>query len=526
VASPEHALPRGTAPSDRARANAPHAAQHVRLHADHTVQFYEDDHSVSVAAADFLSRGLTSGQRAIVIATPEHAKTITSQLATCGVDIDVARSDGRLTVLDARATLDSFMRASMPDPELFFSTVATVLGRRVGRAHSTSTRAYGEMVDLLWREGNTPAALRLEDLWNDLLPRHDVSLFCAYSMASFYRESDAERIRDICDRHTRIIPLGGQTHTETLTPHVELSVLRERTRSYEADARQREQLEQRLRDTVIRLQEREEDLSAAVAVRDLALSRERTAREEAECARADAERARATAEQASRAKSEFLAVMSHELRTPLNAIGGYAELMELGMHGPVTAQQRDDLDRIQRSQRLLLGLINEVLNYTRIESGHVQYRTEKIVVAELLRMTEALVSPQLRGKGVRHDIMLCPPDVVCIGDAERVQQVLINLLSNAAKFTRTGGMIFVDAERRGNDVLIHVRDTGIGIPHDKLAHIFEPFVQVDAAYTRTRDGIGLGLAISRDLARGMHGDLTVESTVGVGSTFTLRMPAA
>ena len=116
--------------------------------------------------------------------------------------------------------------------------------------------------------------------------------------------------------------------------------------------------------------------------------------------------------------------------------------------------------------------------------------------------------------------------MACVGDAEKVQQVLINLLSNAAKFTRTGGMIFVDAERRGNDVLIHVRDTGIGIPHDKLAHIFEPFVQVDAAYTRTRDGIGLGLAISRDLARGMHGELTVESTVGVGSTFTLRLPAA
>jgi signal transduction histidine kinase len=426
-------------------------------------------------------------------------------------------ASGRLLVRDARKTLETFMRGSMPDPELFNAAMAAT----VGAANTTTSaiRAYGEMVDILWREGNTAAAIRLEDLWNDLLMRHDVALFCAYSMASFYRESDADGIRDICDRHTHIIPLGGQTQSATLTPQLELSLLRERARVYEAEVRQREELEHRLRDTVIRLQEREEELNEALDARDLALSRERIAREETE-------RARVEAQHASRAKSDVLAVMSHELRTPLNAIGGYAELMELGVHGPVTPQQREDLDRIRRSHRMLLGLINEVLNYSRVESGDVQYHIEAVRVTDAFQMTEALVSPQLRAKGVRYETRPCPADLTCLADAEKLQQVLLNLLSNAAKFTRTGGMILVDAERRGADVLIHVRDTGIGIAQDKLAQIFEPFVQVDAQYTRTRDGVGLGLAISRDLACGMRGELTAESTVGMGSTFTLRLPAA
>jgi signal transduction histidine kinase len=219
--------------------------------------------------------------------------------------------------------------------------------------------------------------------------------------------------------------------------------------------------------------------------------------------------------------------MSHELRTPLNAIGGYAELMEMGVHGPVTPEQRADLARIQRSQRHLLGLINGVLNYAKIDAGVVHYDVADVPLADVLPTCEALVAPQARARRLelRQD-----PDAgahTVRADREKVQQILLNLLSNAIKFTEPGGRIDVLTSAGPPGVVrIVVADTGSGIPPDMLRRVFEPFVQVDAQLTRAQEGTGLGLAISRDLARGMGGDLTVESTLGEGSAFTLTLPRA
>ena len=250
------------------------------------------------------------------------------------------------------------------------------------------------------------------------------------------------------------------------------------------------------------------------------------ARAEAEAARREAERARAEAEEANRAKSQFLAVMSHELRTPLNAIGGYAELLEMGIRGPVTQAQRSDLQRIQTSQRHLLGLINEVLNYARIETGTVHYDLADVPVREVLGVAESLVAPQARAKGLALVLSECPPELAARADPEKLRQIIVNLLSNAVKFTAPGGRVEVRCAREDAWVAVRVRDTGIGIPADKLDAIFDPFVQVRADLTRTAEGTGLGLAISRDLARGLGGDLDVESVPGAGSTFVLTLPAA
>ena len=241
----------------------------------------------------------------------------------------------------------------------------------------------------------------------------------------------------------------------------------------------------------------------------------------------EAERAaRAEAEAANRTKGEFLAVMSHELRTPLNAIGGYAELMEMGIRGPVTPQQAEDLRRIQASQRHLLRLVNEVLNYARIETGSVHYDLADVPLTAVVASVEPLVAPQLAAKGLTYSVRACDPAPVARADREKVRQVLLNLLSNAVKFTDPGGRVEVSCEAAGERALIRVRDTGIGIAPHELQRVFEPFVQVNASLTRTQEGTGLGLAISRDLARGMGGDLTAESETGVGSTFTLILPAA
>ena len=242
-----------------------------------------------------------------------------------------------------------------------------------------------------------------------------------------------------------------------------------------------------------------------------------------------AEAARAEAVSANRAKGEFLAVMSHELRTPLNAIDGYAELMELGIRGPLTAEQRQDLGRIRKSQKSLLGLINGVLNYARVEAGAVHYEMETVVVEEVLATCEALTLPQVHAKGLGLTREPALSSLAVHADREKLQQVVLNLLSNAIKFTSAGGTITLrcaPAEVDGAPMVrIMVRDTGIGIAPNQLARVFEPFVQVDSELTRTRDGAGLGLAISRDLARGMGGDLTAESALGGGSSFLLTLQA-
>jgi signal transduction histidine kinase len=253
----------------------------------------------------------------------------------------------------------------------------------------------------------------------------------------------------------------------------------------------------------------------------------------------EAERARAEAESANRAKSQFLATMSHELRTPLNAIQGHVQLLEMELHGPVTDAQRDALARVERAQQHLLSLIDEVLGYARLESGRVEYDVRPVRVVDVVADVLPMVESQLAAKGIAFAIQLAEPAAerptgveatVVLADREKLAQVLINLLSNAAKFTPAGGRVTISVDgvtTRGGDVVqLRVTDTGIGIPADKLEAIFEPFVQVRGPYMPGAGGTGLGLAISRDLARGMGADLRAESVEGEGSSFVVTLRRA
>jgi len=240
------------------------------------------------------------------------------------------------------------------------------------------------------------------------------------------------------------------------------------------------------------------------------------------------QQARSRADVANRAKSEFLAAMSHELRTPLNAIAGYADLIDMGLRGPVTPEQREDIARIKRSQQHLLGIINDILNFSRAEAGQITYDIGAVPISEVLDQVAHMIEPQANGKGLRLELGRCPTNAVAWADKAKVQQIMLNLVSNAVKFTPSG-VVSMSCEIGGadqNQLLLTVRDSGIGIPTEQLNRIFEPFVQVGRSLTYSHEGTGLGLAISRDLARAMGGEITVTSKVGVGSVFTLSLPSA
>ncbi|MEP6731686.1 MAG: ATP-binding protein [bacterium] len=247
--------------------------------------------------------------------------------------------------------------------------------------------------------------------------------------------------------------------------------------------------------------------------------------------------ARIEAEAASRAKSDFLAIMSHELRTPLNAILGYSELIELGISGDVSDTMRDQVGRIRHSAKHLLSLVNDILDLAKVEAGRFSVANVSAVASEAISSALSLIQPQAEARNLTLVVNKAIEELPrYIGDGERVRQIMVNLLSNAVKCTEPGGTITVDGAlattpdqdarlQPRTHIRISVADTGPGIPAEKLRAIFEPFVQADTGPTRSREGSGLGLTIGQRFARAMGGDLTVRSTLGEGSTFSLWLPA-
>lgn len=240
----------------------------------------------------------------------------------------------------------------------------------------------------------------------------------------------------------------------------------------------------------------------------------------------EADALRVSADAANRAKSDFLGGMSHELRTPLNAIGGYTDLIEMGLRGPVTPEQRTDLTRIRQNQQHLVGLISDILNFVRTESGRMEYNFAEVPIEPALRHVVEMLDGAIKQRNIVLDQPPGDEDAAVWADSNRVRQILLNLLINAVKYSPAegGGTITLSYTMTRHDVLIQVTDRGPGIPPEKLETIFEPFMQLAAGLTNRQGGVGLGLAISRDLARAMNGSLTADSTVGVGSRFTLALP--
>lgn len=451
--------------------------------ATHAVQFYEDDAFLVAVVADFFAGAVAAGQSMVLIATPSHRDAILDRMRDAGLPVDRALGSGRLTVLDALETLAAVMDEGRPDAARFRRTIGPALADARLRSARTTVRAFGEMVDILWSEGNAAGALELERLWNELADTHGFSLLCAYSMRHFSRESDARGLQSICGHHAHVIPTESYTRASDAARMVEIALLQQRALALESEIEHRKELEQSLR--------------AALEA----------------------------AETANRAKSDFLAVMSHELRTPLNAIAGHVQLLELGLRGPISEPQREALGRVQRSQRRLLSLIDNLLDFASADAGRLAYELKVLPLAALVNDAVSALAPLLAAKQLTCVVDLggCGDPPAVRADPEKVHRILVNLLTNAVNFTPEGGRIRIACESNSEAVSIHVRDTGIGIPVSKLESIFEPFVQLATRTYGHRDGVGLGLAMSRALARGMKGDLRARSGEGEGATLTLTL---
>ena len=456
---------------------------------EHFVQFYEADGFLLNSLSGFIGKAITSGEGAIVVATPEHRRGLDELLQANGLNITEAKAGGRYISLDAAETLSKFMVDGSPEPGRFNEVMGNVI--RSVTSGDTPVRAFGEMVALLWADGSHQAAIKLEELWNDLQRGHSFSLFCAYPMNGLAGEQFVDAHNDVCSRHSRVIPAES---------YADLADQDDRLRA------------------IARLQQKAESLEAEVGVR-------REVEERLRLALVGEQMARAEAETANRMKDEFLATVSHEIRTPLNAIIGWSHLLRSGRLDEATTSRA--LETIDRNAKSQAQIIEDILDVSRMITGKLRLNSEPVDIATVIN--EAIDSVQLAidSKDLHLEVTLDPTARHTLGDPGRLQQVVWNLLANAIKFTPAGGRIEIKVERAGDDLQLHVTDSGLGMNETILPYVFDRFRQADGTTTRRHGGLGLGLAISRHLIE-LHGG-TIHATSGgegLGSTFTIRLPLA
>lgn len=476
--------------SDIAKWNfAPRADWSEMSDTEHFVQFYEADGFLLNSLSGFVGSAINSGDVAVVVATESHREGLDEILRANGLDVTNAVATGRYISLDAAETLSKFMVDGVPDEERFNEALGGVLASVTDG--TVRVRAFGEMVALLWAENNYHGAIRVEELWNNLQKTYSFSLFCAYPMHGFNGEKFQQSHDGICTAHTRVLPAesyGGLADQDERLRAI--ARLQQKARSLQAEVKERQQAEERLR---------------------LALVGEQMARAEAETA--------------SRMKDQFLATVSHELRTPLNAIIGWSHLLRSGNLDKATATRA--LETIDRNAKSQAQLIEDILDVSRVITGKLRLNQEPVDISSVINAAIDSVQLAIDSKDIRLAVTLDPSARHTVGDSNRLQQVVWNLLANAIKFTPTGGSIEIKVSRAGNNLQIRVSDTGQGINPEFFPFIFDRFRQADGTTTRQHGGLGLGLAIVRHLIELHGGTITASSDgEGLGATFTIRLPLA
>jgi signal transduction histidine kinase len=493
-------------PSSRASAvgtavfeRVPYAESALIAHPEphsHAVQFYESEEFLYAAVNQFLEAGINAGDRLIVVATAQHNLAFLERLTQ--LKLEGALETGQLTLLDARTTLARFMVDGMPDPHKFREVIDSTLAAARANGHeSARVRAYGEMVDVLWKEGNSAAALSLEELWNEEGTRHSFELLCAYAMGSFYREGDQERFLHVCGTHSHIFPTESFLQLDQRSRLKEIGVLQQRAQLLEAEIQQRRVVESKLREALREQRRVEEELRGS-------MKREQVARQRAELS--------------DQFKEMVVGVLGHELRNPLNTILMTARLMQKS-DAPEENDRR--IERLASSGLRMKRMIDQMLDLTRarLGSGIPLSCEPRDMVALTLRSIE-----DFRATYPATRIELCAPTVCAIDlDGDRFQQVLANLIGNALEYGDTEREIIISIEPQGKQVAVRVRNFGKPIEPSFLPFVFDPFRRAHPERTRT-GGLGIGLYISERIVAAHGGSMRVSSELATGTCFEAIFP--
>jgi signal transduction histidine kinase/ActR/RegA family two-component response regulator len=447
---------------------------------EHRVQFYEDSGYLLDEVGRYLAEGLGEGEAGVAIATGAHRESLELRLARLGVDLEAVRRSGRYVSLDASETLSRFRVGGSIDRRLFRQVIEGVLSRAT-QPHR-GVRLYGEMVAVLWSQGDRRAAVELEELWNELGRRHLFSLLCSYPIGQFSDESHEQDFRDICAAHTEVVPAESFTvAARSEEGFRSIALLQQKAEALETE--------------VVRRRQVESELQAKIS----------------ELAEAD------------RRKDEFLAMLGHELRNPLSPI--VTSLHLLGLRGDDPKVVSRSIAVIERQTQRLIRLVDDLLDVSRITRGTIGLREEAVTVTDLVEKAVEQVRPLLEERGHRLVLDLPEEPLIFRADPARLEQAIGNLVANAARYTNIGGRIEVSARRDGSDLVISVRDDGIGLDADSREQIFELFVQGPNSAARPPGGLGVGLTVVRRLVQ-LHGG-TVEAFSdgpGRGSEFIVRLP--
>lgn len=446
---------------------------------EHFVQFYDDDAYLVETVASFIQDGLRVGDANIVVAKQGHRNAIHRKLKACGLDLAAARGEGRYVCLDAENTLERLLVGNMLDHEAFQSTVGSLVARMAAKGRHV--RAFGEMVAILWQAGNRDAAIQLEELWNELGKSHPFTLFCAYPLGSCGQPGDRESFSTICAKHSRVIPAESYLQLTNPTDRQRaIAELQQKAESLEAELAHRAEVEK----VHLKLQEelREQD----------------------------------------RLKNEFLATLAHELRNSLAPIRNALDIMKIAECESDVLEARSIMER-QTVQ--MTRLLEDLLDVSRVSRGQIQLRIERFSLDSLMQTAIEMSRPEIESYG--HQLHVSAPSrpVMIEGDKARLAQVLANLLNNSAKYTEHGGQIWFTAESANDELVLSVRDNGIGIPSESLATIFEMFKQAHPSLERSQKGLGIGLTLVKRLVELHSGSVSVRSEgPGLGSEFTVRLP--
>jgi signal transduction histidine kinase len=447
---------------------------------EHFVQFYDSDEYLTNSVSSFLGSALRSGQGGIVVATRAHRSAIQQKLKAEGLDLTAMRTSGQYIALDAAETLSKFMVNGSPDPNRFDEVVGNVI-RKTSQQHQP-VRAFGEMVAILWKDGNRDAAIRLEELWNELGKSHAFALYCAYPIRDCGSLEHEAHFDQVCTHHTRVIPAESYAGLTTDDERLRLiSTLQQKAHSLAAEIAHRQEVEKALtrHEQVLREQDRRKD--------------------------------------------EFLAMLAHELRNPLAPISNALEMMKLGNNDAEVIEESRHI--MERQVRQMVRIVDDLLDVSRITRGKLELRPQRINLREVINNAVETSRPLIESRNHQLKVDMPAEPILLEADLTRLAQVFSNLLNNSAKYTEPGGDIRISAELASGEIIVRVKDNGIGIASDSLATIFEMFQQVDSNRDRAQCGLGIGLTLVKRLVE-LHGGKidALSAGLGQGSEFVVRLP--